>query len=334
MSPHRLANTVTTLGSLSICCLLLSACQPSPSNNWSGYVEGDYLYLSAPLGGRIEQLAVQAGQHVEANAFLFQLDKEAEDASREEVAARLVAAQAQAENVTKGRRQEELAVTQAQLENAQAQANLANADLQRQQRLVAQGFISKAKLDDAMTNVKLSQARVTELRAALQVAQLPARSDERKAAQANRDAAHQVVRQANWRAAQKSQSAPVAGQIADVFFRPGEVVAAGQPILSLLPPANIKLRFFVPEAELATIHTGQLVQVTCDQCGAPRRASISRISTQAEYTPPVIYSNSQRAKLVFMVEAKLASDAPLLHPGQPIEVKPINRNHSEQEKKS
>lgn len=312
-------------------CLLFTACQPTASTNWSGYVEGEYLYLSAPIGGRIERLGVTAGQQIEANTFLFQLDKEAEEASREEVAARLIVAKAQAENTNKGRRQDELAITQAQLSNAQAQATLAQNDLQRQQQLVTQGFISKAKLDDALTNVKLTQARVKELTAALAVAKLPSRIDERKAAGANTDAAQQALRLANWRSAQKSQNAPVAGQIAEVFFRAGEVVAAGQPILSLLPPANIKLRFFVPEAEIATVKAGQQVQISCDQCGTGITATITRISTQAEYTPPVIYSNSQRAKLVFMVEAKPDPASPRLHPGLPIDVKRLN---TEVEKKS
>lgn len=303
--------------------LALSACQPSTPQVWSGYVEGEYLYLSAPIGGRIEKLAVNAGQTVAADTFLFQLDSEAEDANREESAARVRAAKAQADNTSKGRRRDELAVTEAQLSNAKAQANLAANELQRQQKLIAQGFISSAKLEDALTNAKLTQAKLQELEAALQVAKLPARVDEQKAAQANSDAAQQAFRQASWRAAQKSQVAPMAGQITEVFFRPGEVVAAGQPILSLLPPANIKLRFFVPENELAKIQLGQVVQVGCDQCDPSLQARITRISSQAEYTPPIIYSNSQRAKLVFMVEAKPISAVPTLHPGQPVDIKPI-----------
>jgi HlyD family secretion protein len=308
---------------IALTCLSLSACQPNTPQVWAGYVEGEYLYISAPIGGRIDKLGVSAGQNVEMNALLFQLDKEAEEASRDESAARLQVAKAQAENTSKGRRKDELAVTEAQLANAQAQATLASNELQRQQQLVAQGFISKAKLEDALTNAKLTQARLKEIQAALQVAKLPARVDEQKAAQANTDAAQQAFRQANWRAAQKSQVAPLAGQITEVFFRPGEVVAAGQPILSLLPPANIKLRFFVPESELAKIQLGQVVQVGCDQCDPSLQARITRISSQAEYTPPIIYSNSQRAKLVFMVEAKPISTVTKLHPGQPVDIKPI-----------
>ncbi len=136
-----------------------------------------------------------------------------------------------------------------------------------------------------------------------------------------RQAASAALRQSEWRREQKQQRAPVDAQVADTYFRPGEYVGAGQPVLSLLPPANIKARFFVPEAEVGRIKTGDAVQLSCDGCGAPIAARISRIAPQPEYTPPVIYSNAQRAKLVFMAEARPApQDAPRLKPGQPLDV--------------
>jgi HlyD family secretion protein len=324
LNSHKKLAVGALLSSLSLLLSFsLSACKPALNPGWSGYVEGDYLYLSSPIAGRIETLSVAAGQQVKQTAPLFSLDKEMELASHDEAAARALSAKAQAANTEKGKRREEIAVTQAQLNNALAQATLARNDLTRQQQLVAQGFISKARIDDANTAVKLTQARVDELSAALQVAQLPARSDERSAALATANAADQVVRQTIWRSGQKSQFAPQTGLVAEVFFRAGEYVNAGQAVVSLLPPENIKLRFFVPEAELGSISTGQAVQVTCDGCTAPIAAHITRISTQAEYTPPVIYSNAQRAKLVFMIEARPDQGSSLqLHPGQPIDVKP------------
>jgi HlyD family secretion protein len=304
--------------------ILLSACAEKPQQNWSGYVEGDYLYIASPIAGRIEQMSVIAGQQVAKAAPLFVLDKDLEELSRAEAQARLLSAQAQASNIETGRRKEEIAVTQAQLNNAQAQAALARTDLARQQQLVTQGFISKARLDDALTNVKLTQAKVDELTAALQVARLPARKDERAAANEIAKAAAQALHQTEWRSAQKSQASPSNALVAEIYFRTGEYVSAGQAVLSLLPPENVKLRFFVPEAEIGAIRTGQAVQITCDGCPAPVPAHITRISSQAEYTPPVIYSNSQRAKLVFMIEAQPDQPASVqLHPGQPIDVKAL-----------
>ncbi len=303
--------------------LVVGACSEKPGTGWSGYAEGDYVYIAAPLSGRLESLAVQAGQNVLKDAALFTLDAEAERAARDEAAARLTSARAQAANTEKGRRSDEVAITEAQLAQAQAQAALAQSDLARQQQLVAQGFVSKARLDDATTAVRQVQARVAELTAALRVARLPARVDERVASQATATAAAEALRQTQWRTTQKQQLSPTSALVADVFFRPGEFVPAGQPVLALLPRANIKARFFVPEAEVAQVAAGQPVLLSCDGCGAPIAARVTRIATQAEYTPPVIYSNAQRAKLVFMVEAQPdPAQVGRLHPGQPLDVRP------------
>lgn len=318
MNEFARALTLAVLAALAA----LAGCGNGTSAGWSGYAEGEYIYVAVPLAGRLEQLAVQAGQTVQRGALLFTLDDEAERAARDEALARAASAQAQAANTESGRRSEEIAVTQAQLAQARAQAALAGSELARQRQLVAQGFVSQARLDDAQTAVEQTRGRVAELEAALRVARLPARRDERRAAAAQADAASQALRGSDWRAAQKQQHAPVAAQVADTYFRAGEYVPAGQPVLALLPGAAVKARFFVPEAEIATLAAGQGVLLSCDGCGAPIPARISRIATRAEYTPPVIYSNAHRAKLVFLVEAKPeAKDATRLRPGQPLDVR-------------
>ena len=300
----------------------LAACSDKPPQSWSGYAEGDYVYIAAPLAGRLDSIAVQAGQSVVQGAALFQLDAESEQAAEQESAARLSMAQAQSANLDLGKRQEELAVTRAQLAQARAADALAHSDLLRQRQLVAQGFVSQAREDEAAAQWQQAQARVAELSASVQVAVLPARKDERSAQRSNALAASEVLRQSSWRTAQKQQRAPADAVVAEVFFRQGEFVPAGQPVLSLLPPGNLKARFFVPESDVAQLHPGQTVSLACDGCGTPMAAQVTRIATQAEFTPPVIYSNAQRSKLVFMVEAKpQAADAQRLRPGQPLDVR-------------
>ena len=302
--------------------LLTSACTDKPPAAWSGYAEGDYVYIASPLAGRLDTLAVQAGQTVAQGATLFSLDAENEQSAQQEASARLVSAQALSANLDQGKRREEMAVTQAQLAQARATETLAQSDLHRQQQLLIQGFVSKARVDDATTQLDQAMARVSELNAALDVAQLPARINERSAQRANAQAASEVLHQSSWRTRQKQQSAPTDALVAEVFYQPGEWVGAGQPVVSLLPPGNLKARFFVPESDLASVHPGQLVTLACDGCGTPIGAQITRVATQPEYTPPVIYSNAQRSKLVFMVEAKPSSqDSPRLKPGQPLDVR-------------
>ena len=301
---------------------LLAACGPPAATGWSGYAEGDYVYIAAPIAGRLDRLVVHAGDQVRQGAPLFALDALAEQAAADEAQARVKASDAQAQNTAKGRRPQELAVIRAQLEQARAQAVLARSAWQRQKELVDRGFVSAAQLDSAAATLRQADAKVSELDNALRVATLPARGDEQAAAQAQAESARQSLRQSEWRVAQKQQSAPSDAQVAEVFYRQGEYVAAGQPVLSLLPPGSVKARFYVPEAQLAQIALGQAVRLSCDGCGEPVAARISRIGTAPEFTPPVIYSNAQRARLVYLVEARpdVATAAARLRPGQPLDV--------------
>jgi HlyD family secretion protein len=124
---------------------------------------------------------------------------------------------------------------------------------------------------------------------------------------------------ARTRLTRRNVFASAIGTIQQVYFRPGEVVPVGRPVVSLLPPGNIKLRFFVPEALLPQIRTGDAIKVKCDGCAPNIVAHINFISKKAEYTPPVIYSLEERAKLVFLVEAR--PDQPdLMRVGQPVRV--------------
>lgn len=303
---------------------LASGCTPPPDTGWAGYAEGDYVRIAAPLAGALISLPVLAGQTVAAGAPLFTLESEAEQAARAEAADRLLASQAQARNADSGRRADELAVTRAQLAQAAAQAALARSELARQQQLLQQGFVSAARIDDARTAVAQTAARVAELEAALRAAELPARPAEREAARATAGAASQALAQSQWRLAQKTQRAPMAALVADLYYRAGEWVPAGAPVLALLPAGAVKARFFVSEAELGALAPGQAVTLHCDGCGKPLAARISRIASQAEYTPPVLYSNAQKARLVFMVEARPEpADAARLKPGQPLDVRRV-----------
>lgn len=114
-------------------------------------------------------------------------------------------------------------------------------------------------------------------------------------------------------------ASPVTGTVQQVYFRPGEMVTAGKPVLAILPPGNLKLRFFVPEAVLPRLAYGETVNVHCDGCAEGITARVTFISRSAEYTPPVIFSLEERAKLVFLIEA-LPSEPGRLRVGQPVDI--------------
>jgi HlyD family secretion protein len=119
--------------------------------------------------------------------------------------------------------------------------------------------------------------------------------------------------------------APASGVVADVLARKGETLNTGEPVVSLLPPENIFIRFFIPEAMLSQVHRGDKVALHCDRCPTDLTGEISFIAPTAEYTPPVIFSEESRAKLVYMIEARPpASQEIQWNPGEPVIVKPIS----------
>jgi HlyD family secretion protein len=144
------------------------------------------------------------------------------------------------------------------------------------------------------------------------------------AAQAALRQAQAQVNTAQTRLARRSIASPVSGTVEQVYYRPGEVVTAAKPIVALLPPGNIKVRFFVPETELARIAYGVEVRVHCDACAGDITAKVSFIAKSAEFTPPVIYSQEERAKLVYLIEA-LPHDPDNLRVGQPVDVSLANK---------
>lgn len=299
---------------------LLAACQPTAPAPMPGYAEAELLYVAPTATATLAQLAVARGQRVQAGQVLFTMERTPEDRGADAALARRDRAQAQADNLRSGRRPLELEALRQQL--GQAQANLAASEtaLERQAQLVRQGFVSSLRLDELTAARQRDSARVAELRAQLAQAQLAARRDEVAAAEAEARASGADLALATWRQEQATRRAPGAGQVFDVLYRPGEVVGAGAPVVVLLPDGALKLRFFVPQHELARAAPGSTVQLACDGCAAGLTARIRWVSPQAEYTPPVIYSNAARAKLVFRVEAEPAAGA-ALRPGQPVDVR-------------
>jgi len=125
---------------------------------------------------------------------------------------------------------------------------------------------------------------------------------------------------AQTRLARRKMASPVSGSVQQIYYRPGELVPAGRPVVSLLPPGNIKIRFFVPETELAKVALGQAVTVHCDGCKTDVSAKVTFISRSSEFTPPVIYSLDERSKLVYLIEARTETPDGL-RVGQPVDVR-------------
>jgi len=181
-------------------------------------------------------------------------------------------------------------------------------------------------VDDDLQQADLNQNNATLANARQTYDRASSLSKTGSGTQANLDSAVSALRVAEARVntsqtrlARRSGFAPVAGTIQQIYFREGEMVPAQRPVLSIMPPGNMKLRFFVPEPDLPNLAIGDEVRVTCDNCAADLTAKIYFIATSAEYTPPVIYSLEERNKLVYLIQAR-PSRPDALRVGQPISV--------------
>lgn len=301
---------------------LFAGCTKNSSGSFQGYIEGEYVYLAAPLGGALTNLAVARGDSVKTGQLMFALERQSEAAALDQAEKNLAQAKAQLDDLLKGSRPSEIASLTAQLNRAQADLKLAAVQLSRREQLGSSDIISKEELDQMRAQRDESQAQVDQLTADLETAKLGGRTDAIGAAKAAMQAQAAARDKAKWSFDQKQQFAPADAVVHDTLYRAGEWVAAGNPVVVLLPPTNLKVRFFVPQAILPQIKTDQTVSVHCDGATNDFKATVNYISTEAEYTPPVIYSRETRASLVFMIEATFApTDAANLRPGQPVDVR-------------
>lgn len=263
--------------------LFLAGCGQKHDTAWLGYGEGDYASIAPPQGGWLTSLDVQRGEILKEGDLLFSLDDTSQVAARNEALANL---------------------NQAEASLAQEKANFVftQTELRRQRGLVHANAASVDALDQAVNNEKQSEAHVADLQG--QIDQMQA-----------------ALESAEYDLSQRQIVSLTSGTVQDIYYQQGEYVAAATPVVEILPPANIYVRFFVPEADFSKIYMGEKVIISCDGC-KPMKATITFIANQEEYTPPVIFSNDVRQKLVFKVEARAPGGLPI-HPGQPVDVRPM-----------
>jgi HlyD family secretion protein len=264
--------------------LAAAGCGREDQNAWLGYVEGEDAFISPPQPGWITHLAVQRGQWINRGDLLFTLDNVHETAARDEAAANLAQAKAQ-------------------LAQEQANHDYTHLELGRQSKLALAKAGTPTAYDQALLSFQQSDRRIPQLEA--QIRQMEG-----------------ALADAEYQLSQRRVVAYTEGRVEDLYFREGEYAPASTPVVELLPPANVYVRFFVPETEFQRVKLGQRVVITCDSCKAPLRATVTFIAQQEEFTAPDIFSVGNREKLVFKSEARQPGGMKL-NPGQPVEVRPF-----------
>lgn len=321
MNPRRLipvALGVVVLGALAWFLFL----RPTGARTLTGYVEGDPLYLAAPVAGAVAELHVREGGRVEAGAPTFRIDPAIQAAQAESAQAAVGAAEARAEDLARGQRPQELEVFDAELEAALAGQRQAEADYARIEPLVRQGIYAPARLDQVRAARDAARAQVAAVRRRRGVATLGAREDAIRQAREQVGQARGALRETQVRLDQLSPAAPITARVEEIFYQPGEWVPANQPVLSLLPDDRVRLVFFVPEAEMVRYRPGERVRFACDGCEEERTAVIRWVSPRPEFAPPVLYARGARDRLVYRVEAT-PENAGRLNPGLPVDVLPL-----------
>jgi HlyD family secretion protein len=233
--------------------LTIAGCSQNDSGALQGWVEADFVFVSADEAGRIETLSVREGDRVGKGAQLFTVDDDLQQA--------------------------ELIVRASTVTTAQ-QA------FERAKELLRSAAGTQKNYDDAESALRQAQANLAW---------------------------------AQTRLARRRAFSPGDAVIHQIYYRPGETVAAGRPVIAMLPTANLKVRFFAPEGRLPSIKIGDTIHVSCDGCNKDLTATISFIARSVEYTPPVIYSMEERNKLVFLIEARPA-EPDKFRVGQPVSV--------------
>jgi HlyD family secretion protein len=297
---------------------LFAACAlPGPLA--TGYVEGEYVQIAAVSTAQIVNVAVRSGDRVTPGAVLAELEKRDAEIALAQTEAALSRAESQLANLRQGKRPEEIRVIEASLASARAQAAEALRGSDRLIELAARGVATETQRDDAATAAQVAEARVAEIEANLAVARLPARENEIAAAEAALREATAARDHARWQLENRDLTSPSSGVVTDVLRRTGEIASAGQPVLSLLPDGAVRLRLYLPEAAVARVSVGTLLDIHCDACAAGLTARVSYIADGPEFTPPVIYSVESRQKLVYLIEAR-PTDGTGLNPGQIVDV--------------
>jgi HlyD family secretion protein len=266
--------------------LLLSGCGKS-STDVSGYIDTDMTYLSSSYAERVQKLMAERGSTVQSGQAVFQVDPTFESLSAEYDQSSTMALRAERDGL-------------------EDQIKYAAALLKRQQIMRKSDASSVDDLEIARKNLEVLHKQKASVDARIAAAQA-------------------LTKRTEWQKSEKEGIAPAEGLVFDTFAMPGEFTQAGQPILALITPDSLKVIFFVAERELGDYKVGQKLKISTDGNSESYVASISYISNQAEYTPPMIFSRDERKKLVFKIIAR--PDSPTLqkmHLGQPVTVSQIH----------
>jgi HlyD family secretion protein len=288
----------------------------------AGTVEATTADLGFKLPGRIAAVVPAVGAGVAVGDVLARLEVSELEAQRAAADAQIATARAQLEELERGARPEERAQLRAALDGAQQVVEDAERDLQRAERLEAAGAVSRQTLDKARTAHEVAVTQARQAQAQYSAVERGVRAERIAAGRAQVAAARAARAQVDATIANAVVAAPFAGVVTIRHREPGEVVAAGQPVLTVMNPADRWVRIYVREDRIGQVALGQPARITSDS--HPDRTfegHVVHIASEAEFTPRNVQTAEERVKLVYAVRVQIVGDAALaLKPGVPADV--------------
>jgi HlyD family secretion protein len=313
--------TTARLWAVAAIILTAASCGGKP-DGFQGYVEADMVYISPVLGGSLEKIYIVRGYFVKKGAKLFDLDNTEYAAAEAEAEANLRKAQSDLNDLLKGARPEEISALKAKISKLEAICELAKIVHDRNTVLLEKKAIATKEYDTSRLLQIQNQWDLEESKHNLEIAHLSAREDRIMSAKEAVKAAGNALAGAKWRLEQRFVSANQDAFVFDTLMRRGEYAAAGTPVIMLIPPENMKVRFFVTYPDAQKIHAGDKIEFHPDGSLERYQARVSNIALKPEYTPPVIYSRDSNSKLVFMIEADVDPQCAFkVNAGMPVTVK-------------
>lgn len=282
-----------------------------------GVVELHERQLGFDMQGRLSQLYVQRGQRVEAGQLLAELDDALQRPVRDARAQDAEAAQAQLDLLRSGTRQEDVLATEAQLRGARSSESTANEQLQRTRRLRQTGVVPQAQLDDAEAQAARARSERESLEQRLAAQKSGARASELRQAKARADAARAALAAEEAKLACSVLRAPAGGVVLDTTAEPGEVLAAGTPVVILGETRRPYVDVFVAQQDLAGVRVGAAATVRVDSARETFRGTVSDVARATEFTPRYLFSPRERANLVVRVRIDVEDPREELHAGVP-----------------
>lgn len=306
--------------------IFLQSCG-NKKNTYQGYVAGTNTYIAPQFAGKLKKLAVKRGDKVEKGSLLFVLDDKPQVFLLNETKALLRESVSQLMDISKPRRTQRIDIIRAKIKQVEAQINLAQLRVNRNQTLFDKKVLAKDSLDFSHEQLKVLLAKKNQLESELELAQLGARPDIIAAKKFSIQSFKMKMKNLTWVLSAKTEYSPDSGVVYDTFYVEDEFVTTAKPVVSLLFPKNIYLEFFVPFNQAKNLQIGQEIEYNfMGENTKPKIAKLIYISPEAEYVPPLVYSRDNADKIVFKIKAKPVKTE-FITPGIPVTIK-IDAQHA------